>query len=412
MPPPLSPEQIEILNDVYYKGHNYFGRDRLYPLVASHGISRRQVAHWLSRQATNQIFYPARLRKTFKTLVPSAPFHTIQMDLIDLGQFADPPLKFLLTAIDTFSKYAFAEPLSSKAEVPVSKAIIKVLDDIDKVRKDNSLSAETYPVKVIKSDNGKEFKNKRLTPLLSERGITQVYGTPHTPQGQGLVERFNKTLKELIKKNLLLTDNKSWKAILPTLVQNYNNTFQDTIRYSPSDSFKHIDQIRTRLEDRPTKGTKKLPSLPPIEKGDTVRIQLPREKSKKGGENWSVDTYVVSAIRKGRDGIDTYSVDPSSSDAPVLDRRFFREELLKVEEVQNQPVRTERWEISKLMKPSVQDGEPGYLCLFKGYRDLYFSKRDDLIEDVPKLVETFEKKNDVRWYKNAKDEWAFSSKTK
>ena len=59
MSPPLTTQHLKMLNDEFYKNHNYFGRDKLFKLLrdkyGDKSMSRRQVADWLKQQEINQL---------------------------------------------------------------------------------------------------------------------------------------------------------------------------------------------------------------------------------------------------------------------------------------------------------------------------------------------------------------------
>ncbi|KAI3715584.1 hypothetical protein L6452_22570 [Arctium lappa] len=61
-------------------------------------------------------------------------------------------------------------------------------------------------VKVIRSDNGTEFKNHDLNTFCEEKGIERQYNAPRTPQQNGVAERRNRTLIEAARS--LLADSK------------------------------------------------------------------------------------------------------------------------------------------------------------------------------------------------------------
>ena len=67
MAPPLTKEQLEVLNKVFYKDQMMMGRDKLYEFLRSEyadkRISRRQVAEWLCHQEINQKFVISKLIK-------------------------------------------------------------------------------------------------------------------------------------------------------------------------------------------------------------------------------------------------------------------------------------------------------------------------------------------------------------
>ena len=54
--------------------------------------------------------------------------------------------------------------------------------------------------RTILSDNGREFIAKLNKKLIKRLGIMKVLALPYHPQTNGQVERFNKTLKSMIKK--------------------------------------------------------------------------------------------------------------------------------------------------------------------------------------------------------------------
>ncbi|KAJ9557792.1 hypothetical protein OSB04_012406 [Centaurea solstitialis] len=64
----------------------------------------------------------------------------------------------------------------------------------------------TLRVKVIRSDNGTEFKNADLNSFCEEKGIERQYSAPRTPQQNGAAERRNRTLIEAAR--TMLADSK------------------------------------------------------------------------------------------------------------------------------------------------------------------------------------------------------------
>ena len=49
-------------------------------------------------------------------------------------------------------------------------------------------------VKNFKSDNAKEYRNKKLTRFCKDNGINKIYSPPYNPENNGLAERFNQTI--------------------------------------------------------------------------------------------------------------------------------------------------------------------------------------------------------------------------
>jgi transposase InsO family protein len=55
-------------------------------------------------------------------------------------------------------------------------------------------------VKKIRSDNGSEFKNLQVEEYLEEEGIKHEFSAPYTPHQNGVVERKNMTLIDMVKR--------------------------------------------------------------------------------------------------------------------------------------------------------------------------------------------------------------------
>ena len=51
-------------------------------------------------------------------------------------------------------------------------------------------------VKQIRTDNGTEFRNQDLESFCEEKGISQNFSSPYTPEQNGVAERKNRILIE------------------------------------------------------------------------------------------------------------------------------------------------------------------------------------------------------------------------
>ncbi|KAJ9544841.1 hypothetical protein OSB04_024548 [Centaurea solstitialis] len=94
--------------------------------------------------------------------------------------------KYVLVIVDDFSRYTWVNFLRSKDGA--SDIIISFIRNVQ-VRLQ-------LPVQVIRTDNGTEFKNRKLDSFLDSVGITHTFSAARTPQQNGVVERKNRTLVE------------------------------------------------------------------------------------------------------------------------------------------------------------------------------------------------------------------------
>ncbi|KAJ9547459.1 hypothetical protein OSB04_020002 [Centaurea solstitialis] len=91
-----------------------------------------------------------------------------------------------LVLFDEFSRFTWVEFLKKKSQVP--SVLINILKRLQVLH--------GLQVRVLRSDNGTEFKNSITEEYLASVGITHNFSAPRTPQQNGVVERKNRTLVE------------------------------------------------------------------------------------------------------------------------------------------------------------------------------------------------------------------------
>ena len=88
-----------------------------------------------------------------------------------------------------------------------------------------------FPNKLL-TDNSTEFTSGEFADFLDEFGITHILTTPYKPSSNGLVERANRTLTELLRS--LSANATGWEDDLAKAVSMYNSTFHSELGMSPS----------------------------------------------------------------------------------------------------------------------------------------------------------------------------------
>jgi len=76
----------------------------------------------------------------------------------------------------------------------------------------------SHNIKVLRTDNAKEYISKEFTELLESEGIKHELTVPHTPQQNGVAERANRTLVEMARCMLLQSKqpNSLWAEAIST----------------------------------------------------------------------------------------------------------------------------------------------------------------------------------------------------
>ncbi|GJX01379.1 putative ribonuclease H-like domain-containing protein [Tanacetum coccineum] len=122
------------------------------------------------------------------------PLHMLHMDLF--GRINVKCLmkkSYCLVVTDDFSRFSWVFFLATKDE---TSRILKTF--ITKI--ENQLD---YKVKVIRSDNGTEFKNSVMNQFYEMKGIKREFSVTRTPQQNGVAERKNRTLIEVARTMLV-----------------------------------------------------------------------------------------------------------------------------------------------------------------------------------------------------------------
>ncbi|GJT14896.1 putative ribonuclease H-like domain-containing protein [Tanacetum coccineum] len=117
----------------------------------------------------------------------SKPLHMLHMDLFGPTNVKSLMKKsYCLVVTDDFSRFSWVFFLATKDE---TSGILKTfITEIE-----NQLD---YKVKVIRSDNGTEFKNSVMNQFCEMKGIKREFSVARTPQQNGVAERRNRTLIE------------------------------------------------------------------------------------------------------------------------------------------------------------------------------------------------------------------------
>lgn len=219
-------------------------------------------------------------------------YELYEADLIDLSAYAsqNDGNKFILTIIDTFSKFAFVKVLKNKNASSVCKAFREVLDE------------SGHNPKAIQTDRGLEFKNKIFKSLLNSRKIKQNFPVTPSPFKASIVEIFNRTLKTKIFRYFTHLNKKNYRRyvdVIDDIVHSYNGTVHSATLMKPKDVnalnapmvYRNIHRRHRRRERHVY-----LPQI--LQKGEYVRVALKKRPLDAGifKELWSKEFFIVDKV--------------------------------------------------------------------------------------------------------------------
>ena len=152
-------------------------------------------------------------------IVTSAPMDLVGIDFVHLEKSSGGH-EYILVIVDYFTKYAQAYATRNKSALTAARCLYG-----------DFILRYGIPGK-IHHDQGGEFENHLFTNLEKLCGVTKSRTTAYHPQGNGTVERMNKTLLQMLR-TLPELQKRKWHEGLNKVLFAYNATRHDVTGYSP-----------------------------------------------------------------------------------------------------------------------------------------------------------------------------------
>ena len=231
-------------------------------------------------------------------------------DLVDMTQYSkiNKGYKYIFTNIDVFSKIAYAFPLKSKK-------IQDIKPCFEKIFKNNK-------PKFIWSNKEPAFLSKEMQQFFKNNNVKIYHTNSHLKAV--VIERFNRSLKELMMKHFVKINSTIWYNILPKLIKIYNNRYHSIIKMKPIQVNKSNEKYIKENIYTYNKTTK----IPKFKIGDLVRISLKRRPIfDKASSNikWSEELFKIHSINKSN--VITYKIKDLNGE--IIEGIFYEKELQK-----------------------------------------------------------------------------------
>ena len=268
------------MEKIWYDEENVGGYGGVSRLATSAKTGKVKTAKWLSGQLAYSLNKP--MRKRF----PTRSYRTLgindlwQMDLLEMIPYSkiNKGFKYILTCIDVFSRVGSAVPVKSKSATDVLSAIKLLFKD-------------SVPSN-LQTDAGKEFYNSKVKDLL--KGLNVNHYSVYTPNKAALVERFNRTVRDKLKRYFVASGRKVWYIVLPKVITAYNNS-----PHRGLNGLRPID-INSKNEKKLVAAMKKkiVRGKPKYKIGSFVRISKYNASPfiKNFDQNWSDEVFQITQI--------------------------------------------------------------------------------------------------------------------
>ena len=188
----------------------------------------RREAYWVHMVSDAELYcrqcprcqqskLPLPTRAPLKSTPIGRPWQMVGVDILSVPTSCNGN-KCLLVIQDYFTKWADAIPLSNQKAVTITNALIH-------------LFATMGLPDIVHSDQGQNFESTVLKQTLDAFGIQKSHTTAYHPQGDGLVERFNRSLLQLLR--AYIDKHSDWEQHLPLALYAYRTAIHSSTGVSP-----------------------------------------------------------------------------------------------------------------------------------------------------------------------------------
>ena len=182
---------------------------------------RAEVRRWCASCPECQLVNPPAIPRAPLRPLPlvEVPFDRVGMDIIGPLERSAQGYRFVLVLIDYATRYPEAIPLRNISVRSVAQALFHVISRVG------------IPKEIL-TDQGTNFMSRTIKELYGLLKVKAIRTSVYHPATDGLCERFNRTLKSMIRK-FVLEDARNWHQWLDPLLFAVREVPQASTGFSP-----------------------------------------------------------------------------------------------------------------------------------------------------------------------------------
>lgn len=150
-----------------------------------------------------------------------APFEKVAVDVVGPFRRTARGNRYAVVFVEYLTRWVQAFPISDASAAVIARLLVE-----------HVVCVHGAPKSLI-ADNASHFRNELLNHVCRLLGVHQSFISVYHPQANGLVERFNRTVKTMLGKFLAINKDREWDDLLPMMVFAYNSTKQASTSFAP-----------------------------------------------------------------------------------------------------------------------------------------------------------------------------------
>jgi hypothetical protein len=151
---------------------------------------------------------------------PEKPWQLMAMDIVGPLDFTEKENTHILVMGEYATRYMIAAPMKNQTA-----------DSVHDAFREKIILIHGVPEEVL-TDQGSNFLSKTMDSFYSQLGVKRKMTTAYRPCCDGLVERFNRTLADMLA-SYLLTGRNNWDDYLSHATFAYNTSVHASTGYTP-----------------------------------------------------------------------------------------------------------------------------------------------------------------------------------
>ncbi|UYV84117.1 hypothetical protein LAZ67_X001223 [Cordylochernes scorpioides] len=151
---------------------------------------------------------------------PDRPFQKVGIDLLGRFPISQGKKKWIVVCTDYLTKYAVTQSLGSGEAQEIAKFLLEEV-----------ILKHGAPREIV-MDRGRNFQSRLIQELTKNCHIKKKTTTAYHPQTNGLTERLNRTIADMLSMYMDL-DQKNWDEMLPFITFAYNTARQESTGFTP-----------------------------------------------------------------------------------------------------------------------------------------------------------------------------------
>ncbi|XP_053872984.1 uncharacterized protein LOC128831041, partial [Malaclemys terrapin pileata] len=231
-----------------------------------------------------QLAAPAQTPKAPLVPMPlmETPFERVAVDLVGPLPKSSAGFQYILVMMDYATRFPEAVPLRNISARTIAMELVKIFARVGLPRE-------------LLTDQGTNFTSRLLKQVCEILGVKQLRTSIYHPQTDGLVERFNRTLKGMLRR-FPPEDLRQWDQLLPPLLLAIREVPQASTKFSPFELLYGrrprglLDLMRETWEQAPSPAQGLLQYVPQLQERLRQAGDLARENLK-AAQDTQAQTY-------------------------------------------------------------------------------------------------------------------------